>query len=261
MTLDLPTILVVIGVSGYCSFRTFTYFTNSQFNAVNGEKLVFKSLLYGSINLILFLFFLGIFSIKIPQNVEDNFFKISLMIFSLIFMSAIVGLILASSYKTFVENNKKLLSELIVNDNPVYSNYLEEHLIFLFNPINKENQNSKTKTLSYFEMKNGKIYIGLIQKFDLNDDMPINERFIKLVPIYSGRRSSDDKVTLPTDYLKVAVDNFIKNIDMEAGVDNDFKVKILNNAIMSIKPITFSQSDILTLREFDEEMARGFNLI
>jgi hypothetical protein len=48
---------------------------------------------------------------------------------------------------------------------------------------------------------------------------------------------------------------------MEAGVDNDFKVKILNNAIMSIKPITFSQSDILTLREFDEEMARGFNLI
>lgn len=259
MIVDLPSTLVFIGVSGYTSFRSYTYFQNSQFNSVNGEKLVFKCLLYGTLNASAYLLILSMLGIDFKPDADKKEISIALwqqatLLIGYQTLSLLTGFITSNVYRRMIKENDLFQKELVYPI-PEHSNFLEEILIHL-HKANDTTDKDKNNTLAFIELRTGKIYTGLLKKFDLNDDMPICERFVSIVPLQSGWRDTSGNVKFYTNYLEVAIDRVIV---ANPELTEIKKIQIL--AIDSIKPVIFPQSEIITIREYDESAAIGFGLI
>lgn len=266
MTLDLPSTLVIVGVGGYVTFRSFSMFQNTQYNAVNGEKLVLRCLTHGCINFSLFTLFLYVLNLTTILNFKQliegpDLWKVSVATLLYLLLSFFLGFIYSFAYPTAVKENK-LLFGCLINKNPDHSNFLEEILIRLSSRVDSDSftlQNNNNMTL--VELDTGKLYMGLIQWLDLNDHMPIQDRFVSIVPLMSGLRTIDSKekkehVKLETNYLNTAI-----NTLSEDKIANTQPELLVDIAIRNINHVVFPQSKIVTVRQFDMNQAQQFGLV
>jgi hypothetical protein len=257
MVIDLPSTLVIIGIGGFVTSKTYVYISNSQYNAINGEKLVFKSLLYGSLNTIFFSFFISLtkyrFLSKDDQSID--FRNLAITLFVYLIVCGLMGCLLAQLSPKFNKINMKLREELMGKIPPKHSNILEGELIKLA-PEEIFDSHTTTRKLGFFELRNQKIYIGIVINYDLNDNMPLAERFITLIPILSGKRVEiSGEVKLNLDYI-------LKHVELIIQKNENLDDKeIIKKAVLTIKPITFSQCDIFVVREFDYEIANAFDIM
>src|SRR3989344_3469412 len=112
MTLDVPSTLVIVGVGGFTSFRSFVFYTNSSYNSYNGERLVLKCLQLGAISSSIFLFILSLFQTTL-DDINSNYALLGGAILGYLGLSVLQGAIWA---KLSVRYSKDKCFQKLIED-------------------------------------------------------------------------------------------------------------------------------------------------
>lgn len=183
MIFDLAKDLYLIFISGFISLSFFRFRRRKSYTKINGEKYVMILLAYGVLSYFSYLSTLTIIkAIGVTPPVGAELKTLLTLVFFSI-AGVFWGYLFSKScfLKIFDEETSLLREEGV---GPETSGLVEIDFVETIKPEPRHE-------IYIFDLSSRKVYVGFLLRADIDDNMPTEEKVVKIVPLKSGYRSSE----------------------------------------------------------------------
>jgi len=240
--LDFVKDLSQVFLSGYVALAVFTFRQNRGFSRLEGEKYLMSLLALGMFSHFLFLLAkAGYLGLGWPAGTL-NAIQIGKFIFYVVAGALIGGVLSQNEVLETIKASSQLLRQKKI---PHPSSLFEENLL---DAIYVRPMPLLIETVA------GKFYVAFVREADIADNIPYDERIIRIAPIRSGARDQNGRVTYHHEYLKDML--FEKAIN-----DPDAHVEAFAEAVLDVPVVTIFMKDIRSYREFSPKLHSQFQAL
>lgn len=235
--------VILICLPGYLTLTLYRSSKDNYFNLSDGWHLIFRTLMFGSINVLISKMLIVFVSPVLNANFKDVLENLCSSITSNKFLwiivvsipvSVIVARILSSKITILLGFIAKeiFFHGLNADWSEIKLNIINWQRLIRFpeNNLFGEIYGLVNKYVMV-TLRNNKVYVGILNDADLSALTPFEEKTLSIIPIISGYRNDELKVKYTTEYI----------VEME------------------ILPITMFIKDLDSIREFDTDLHMHFN--